>query len=69
MTGTLLYYSQEVNPTMLPALNEISTQQSKPTTHTITKCNRLLDYAETYPNAAIRYHESNMILHGDMDAV
>ena len=53
---------------MIPALKEISTQQSKPTTHTITKCNRLLDYAETYPNAAIRYHESNMILHGDMDA-
>ena len=53
---------------MLPALKEISTQQSKPTTHTITKCNCLLDYAETYPNAAIRYHESNMILHGDMDA-
>ena len=27
ITGTLLYYSQAVNPTMLPALNKIYTQQ------------------------------------------
>ena len=53
---------------MFPSLNEISMQQSKPTAHTITKCNRLLDYSETYPNAVIRYHESDMIIHGDIDA-
>ena len=50
---------------MLPVLNEISTQQSKPTAHTITKCNLLLDYAATYPNPVIRYHARNIILHGD----
>ena len=53
---------------MIPTLNEISTQQSKPTAHTISKCNRLLDYEETFPNAAIRYHTINMILHGDTDS-
>ena len=53
---------------MLHALNKITTQQSKPTAHTITKCNRLLDYAATYPNAVIRYHASNMILHCETDA-
>ena len=53
---------------MLPALNEISTQQHKPTTHMIKKCNRLLDYATTYPNDVIQYHESEMILHVDTNA-
>ena len=66
--GTLLYYSREVSPTMLPALNEISTQQSKPTAHTITKCDRLLDYAATCPNVVIHYHVRDMILCGDTDA-
>ena len=28
----------------------------------------MLDYSETYPNAVIRYHESDTILHGDTDA-
>ena len=53
---------------MLPALNKISTQQSKLTAHTITKSNHLLYYAATYPNSVIGYHVSNMILHGDTDA-
>ena len=53
---------------MLPTLKKISTQQSKPTKHTITKFNFLLDYAGTYPNAIIWYHPSDMILHGDTDA-
>ena len=45
IAGTLLYYSQAVNPTMIPTLNDTYTQQSKPTAHTITKCKRLLDDA------------------------
>ena len=53
---------------MFPSLNDISKQQSKPTAHIITKCNRLLYYAETYSNSVIRYHASDMILHGDTDA-
>ena len=57
-----MYYARAVNPTMLPALNEISTQQAKPTEQAINKCNHLLDYAATYPNAVIRYHASNMAL-------
>ena len=53
---------------MLPAPNEISAQKSKPTAHNITKCNCLLDYSATYPYDVIRYHASDMILHGDTDA-
>ena len=52
---------------MLPALNYIYTQQSKPTAHTTTKCNHLLDYVETYPNSTIWYHASDMILHDYTD--
>ena len=52
---------------MLPALNKIATQQSKPTSHTIKKCNRLLYYAATYLNTAIRCNTSDMILHDDTD--
>ena len=34
VTGTLLYYSHGVDPTIIVALNEISGQQSKPITNT-----------------------------------
>ena len=68
INGTLMYYARAVDPSMLPALNEISTQQAKPTEQTITKCNHLLDYAATHPNAVIRYHASDMALHVDTDA-
>ena len=44
IAGTLLYYSRAVGLTILPDLNEISMQQSKPIAHTITKCNCLLYY-------------------------
>ena len=53
---------------MLPALNEIATQQAKPTEFTKKKCQRLMDYAATYPNVYIRYHASDMVLHVDSDA-
>jgi len=56
INGTFLYYARAVDPTMLVALNEISQQQSKPTAATLKKCDRLMDYAATYPNAVIRYH-------------
>jgi len=68
INGTFLYYARAVDPTMLVALNEISQQQSKPTAATLKKCERLMDYAATYPNATIRYRASEMILHVDTDA-
>ena len=48
---------------MLPALNEIFTQQSKPTDNMINRCNRLLDYAAACRNIVIQCHASDMILH------
>ena len=68
ISGTFLYYACAVDPTMLVALNEISTSQSAPTQETMKKCDQLLDYAATYPNATICYHASDIILITDPDA-
>ena len=54
---------------MLPALNDISGQQTKPTENVKLKCQQLLDYAATYPNVAVRFYASDMILHIHSDAV
>ena len=66
--GSMLYYARAVDPTMLPAINEISGSQASPTQKTMAACRMLLDYASTYPNAILRYHASNMALHIDSDA-
>jgi hypothetical protein len=66
--GSLLYYARAVDSTMLPAINEISGAQSAPTQNTMKACTMLMDYASTHPNAIIRYHASDMILHIDSDA-
>ena len=68
ITGILLYYARAIDGTMLPALLDIAREQSKPTESTMTKCIRLLDYAATYPDATLRFHASDMILHTDTDA-
>ena len=68
VVGSLLYYARALDNTILPALNDISTQQSKPTENSLKKCKRLLDYVSTYDNTFLRYHKSNMILTVDSDA-
>jgi hypothetical protein len=54
VSGTFLYYARAVDPTILPALNEISNNQAQPTIVTGKACDLLLDYLATYPNAVIR---------------
>jgi len=68
IVGSTLYYARAVDPTLLPALNDIANSQAKPTQDTLHKTNQLLDFLSTYPNAIIRYHSSDMILHVDSDA-
>ena len=65
---TFLYYVRAVDPCMLPAINEISSQHANPTEETNAKAQMLMDYAHTYPDATIRYHASNMQLYMDSDA-
>ena len=53
--------------TILPSLNTLETTQSKPTATTKQKINHLLDYLDIHPDAKLRYHASNMMLHCDSD--
>eukprot|EP00957_Ditylum_brightwellii_P146932 11186470-Ditylum_brightwellii.AAC.1 len=44
-------------------------QQTAPTVKTVEGITRLLNYCATYPNAVVRVHASNMILHVHSDAL
>ena len=57
-----------IDNTMLKAINTIARKQENPTELTIKWSKQLLDYAATYPNAAIRYYVSDMILTQHSDA-
>jgi hypothetical protein len=61
VTGTLLFYTRAVDPTMLMTLSTIAAQQSKATQQTLQATNQLLDYCHTHPNAIIQYRASDMI--------
>jgi hypothetical protein len=63
VTGSILYYAQSVDPTVLMPLNDIATEQTKATGKTQDATNQLLDYLATHPDATIRYHASDMILY------
>jgi hypothetical protein len=67
-TGSVLYYAIAVDPTVLMPLNDIATEQTKATAKTQDATNQLLDYLATHPDANIRYHASDMILHIHSDA-
>ncbi|MBJ7369555.1 MAG: Ty1/Copia family ribonuclease HI, partial [Ilumatobacteraceae bacterium] len=68
VTGTLLYYSRAVDPTMLVALNAIATQQAAPTQRTMARVKQLLDYCASQEEAVLTYHSSDMILAVHSDA-
>jgi hypothetical protein len=63
VTGYGLYYAIAVDRIVLMPLNDIATEQTKATEKTQAANNKLLDYLATHPDATIRYHASDMILH------
>jgi hypothetical protein len=67
-TGSVLYYARAVDPTVLMPLNDIATEQTKATAKTQATTNQMLDYLATQPDATIRYHASDMVLHIHSDA-
>jgi hypothetical protein len=67
-TGSVLYYSSAVYPTVSMPLNDIATEQTTTTRKTNTVSGQLLDYLATHPDAKIRFHASDMILHIHSDA-
>jgi Reverse transcriptase (RNA-dependent DNA polymerase) len=66
--GTFLFSARAVDNTMLVALSTLAAAQTKGTENTMNALMQLLDYAATHPNAAIRYHKSEMILYVHSDA-
>jgi hypothetical protein len=68
VTGSVLYYARAVDPTVLMPLNDSVTEQTKATEKTQAATNQVLDYLATHPDATIRYHASDMILHIHSDA-
>jgi hypothetical protein len=68
VTRSVLYYARAVDPTVLMPLNDIATEQTKANEKTQAATNQLLDYFATHPDATIRYHASDMILHIHSDA-
>ncbi len=66
--GSFLYYAQPVDPTILMALSEISSQQAASTENTMKCVNQFLDYMWTHPDAIIWYRASDMILNVHSDA-
>ena len=67
MCGTLLYYAQAVDCTMISALGFIATQQASPTANTMRNIKQLLDYAATHMDAAVTYRVRNMVLAAHRD--
>jgi hypothetical protein len=49
-------------------LHDIATEQTKATEKIQATTNQVLDYLATHPDATIRYHASDMILHIHSDA-
>jgi hypothetical protein len=50
------------------SLNDIVTEQTRATEKTQAVADQLLDYPATHPDATIRYHKSDIILHIHSDA-
>eukprot|EP00957_Ditylum_brightwellii_P195353 14884204-Ditylum_brightwellii.AAC.1 len=68
IVGTLLYYSQAVDPTLAVTLSTIASQQANATKKTEEACHQMLDYVATHPNAAVQFLASNVILTVHLDA-
>jgi hypothetical protein len=68
LTGTLLYYAQAVDPTLIMPINVLASEQLNATEVTADKVIKLLNYCNTHPETKIRYHASDMILHIHSDA-
>ena len=60
--GTFLFYGRAIDPTILMALSELSSNQATATEATQRTCHQFLDYCASHPNGSIRYHASDMIL-------
>ena len=63
IVGTLLYYAQAVDCTVIISLNTIAEQQYKPTELTYKAITKILDYSVKHTNVVVRYKSIHMVLH------
>ena len=68
IVGSFIWYGRACYPTLTAALSAIGYCQTKGTEAVMAACHQLLVYLATHPNAAIRYHASDMILAFDTDS-
>ena len=68
VTGIHLYYGRTIDHTILPVLNELSSEQAQPTQNTKEKPQCFMEYVHTFMKAYIGYYTSDMILHIESDA-
>eukprot|EP00804_Cyclotella_cryptica_P013525 CCRYP_017242-RA/>CCRYP_017242-RA protein AED:0.41 eAED:0.41 QI:0/0/0/1/0/0/5/0/589 len=68
IVGALLYYARAVDNTILLSLSAIASEQAHPTQLTHQRCQQLLDYCASHPNAIVRFTASDMILNIHSDA-
>ena len=61
--GTLLFYARSVDSSLLVALGSLASAKFRGTVATARAATQLLDYCATHPDATVRYHASDMILH------
>ena len=63
-----LYYASAIDNTMMHAANDLASQLTTGTMKTKIAIKCFLNYCATYPNAAIIYRASDMIIRCDADA-
>jgi hypothetical protein len=68
IVGSILYYTQAVNITVLMALSTIAVNQTKASKRTMEQCTQLLDYLAHNADAKVHFHASDMILNIHSDA-
>jgi hypothetical protein len=61
--GTLLYWARAVNPTIIPDISALASEQATATETTVEQLTQLLNYCATNPNATIQYAASDMVLY------
>ena len=62
VTDVFLFYTREVDSTMLTATSAIASEQAAPTENMMKKCKQLLDYADSQEEAILTYKKSDMVL-------
>ena len=68
IVGNFVWYSRACDPALAASLSAIASHLTKGIEDVMTACHQLLDYLATQPDAAIRYHASDMILDFDTEA-